>query len=114
MGLRGRKPKNWEDLIERLPEAGCWIWLGMLDGGWGYGRIEYCGRKWQAHHHVWLQHGFPEIPKGMILMHSCDIPCCVNPAHLRIGTHRDNLLDSIAKGRRHYQKSRTGWLTIQT
>lgn len=40
-----------------------------------------------------------KIPKGMIVMHACDVPLCVNPAHLAIGTVKDNQHDSRAKGR---------------
>lgn len=45
-----------------------------------------------------LAHGRP-IPAGMSVMHSCDNPPCVNPAHLRVGTPADNNLDTTTKGR---------------
>lgn len=105
MGLRGRKPKDWKGLIN-VSDTGCWLWTGMKDSKDGYGRIEYNGKKWQATHHVWMMNGFPAVPSGMVLMHSCDTPICVNPDHLKIGTYLDNNMDCIRKGRRSPRKKK--------
>jgi hypothetical protein len=40
-----------------------------------------------------------EIPKGMVIRHKCDNPNCINPEHLEVGTHRDNVNDKISRGR---------------
>jgi len=53
----------------------------------------------RAHVFAWEQANGRKVPAGMVVMHSCDNPPCVNPAHLSIGTQRDNILDSIHKGR---------------
>jgi len=82
--------------FEIVPESGCWIWL--CDSSRGYGRIEHNGRRIGAHRYSWMLHNGP-IPDGMCVCHRCDVPACVNPAHLFLGTHKDNIHDMIKKGR---------------
>lgn len=53
----------------------------------------------RAHVFAWEQANGRTVPVGMVVMHLCDTPNCVNPAHLRIGTQADNIRDSMAKGR---------------
>lgn len=78
----------------RLAESGCWLWTGAKTDG-GYGTM---GRKWLAHR---LSHYLFKgpIPKGLHVLHSCDTPACVNPAHLRAGTRKENMADCVARGR---------------
>lgn len=75
----------------------CWVWTGTLRLD-GYGHFKMKRKLYGAHRFFWmLRHG--EIPKGLCVMHLCDRPLCVNPAHLRIGTNAENTADRHAKGR---------------
>lgn len=75
----------------------CVIWEGAKLKG-GYGVTTYEGRTQTAHRVAYKRvHG--EIPVGMVIMHSCDNPACVNPEHLSLGTQSQNRKDCINKGR---------------
>ncbi len=78
------------------PQSGCWVWIGSTNQD-GYGLWSAHGEK-RAHRASFvLHHGV--IPKGMHVLHTCDNPGCVNPDHLRLGTHQDNMADLRKKGR---------------
>lgn len=89
----------------RIAESGCWEWTGFhkpLRGmphlKVGYGAMSYRGTPWPAHrlsYHLLVG----PIPDGLIVLHKCDNPPCVNPDHLQLGTHQDNSLDASRKGR---------------
>ena len=80
------------------PNSGCWLWTGTIIKGTGYGQIQVGKRAIGAHRFSWMLH-CDEIPPGMSVLHKCDVRCCVNPAHLWIGTASDNMRDMIEKGR---------------
>lgn len=84
--------------VVMIPFSGCWIWTGVTDP-FGYGKTQW-GRdqRWAVHRLVWLLHG-GDLPPKKLLLHSCDIPCCVNPDHLRLGTHKENSRDMVLRGR---------------
>ncbi len=80
-------------------EGGCWIWKGGKYEG-GYGQFWLNGRGVRAHRYSFELHN-PDavIPEGMFILHSCDTPACVNPAHLRVGTAAENVADMVSRGR---------------
>jgi hypothetical protein len=71
---------------------GCWLWAAGLTGRYGHFEGDY------AHRFAWRIH-FGPIPKGRCVCHRCDVPLCVRPDHLFLGTHKDNTQDAIRKGR---------------
>lgn len=106
--LSGRSPKppkvRFEHSYMPEPNSGCWLWLGRERGSNGYGSIKVNGKHVQAHRYSY-ELKFGEIPKGMIVCHTCDVPACVNPSHLFIGTTQDNSDDKVAKQRQARGKS---------
>ncbi len=83
-------------------EDDCWIWLSNIDKRDKYGKFYYLDTKLDAHVASFLIHNknFEYLDlKGMVIMHSCDVPACVNPKHLFLGTYSDNAQDAYNKGR---------------
>lgn len=93
--------KAFEDFIERVPESGCWIWMGALRDG--YGRIRMPQAPITSAHRLSYQMRNGEIPNGLCVLHRCDVRCCVNPDHLFVGDRRDNTQDAFKKGRLYQQ-----------
>lgn len=75
----------------------CWEWLGLKRPN-GYGYFTANKVLYSAHREVYkLKKG--DIPNGLIVLHTCDNPPCVNPEHLILGTSKDNSEDMVRKGR---------------
>lgn len=88
---------RFENLIIPEPNTGCWLW--NCCGPYGYGQFTIKpGNSTRAHRASWsLYRG--EIPEGAFVLHKCDIRCCVNPDHLFLGTHTENMDDMVSKHR---------------
>lgn len=84
---------------------GCWLWNAALDGR-GYGKFVI----WRDKKHKYLiasrvawELTYGKIPTGKSVLHRCDTPRCINPAHLFLGSTKDNMLDMKSKGRHQYR-----------
>ena len=95
---------HFEEQVEPITESGCWIWTGSLNKEGGYGTMRFKGERYLAHREAYKFFKGP-IPKNMNVCHTCDIPSCVNPDHLFIGTQKDNVRDCISKGRHMTQNA---------
>ncbi len=83
----------WAKVEKRDGPNGCWVWTGARSHGYGT-----LGARGKAHRHSYELANGP-IPAGLDILHSCDNPPCVNPAHLRAGTAKDNARDAKERGR---------------
>lgn len=108
-------------MVKRLPDSefkqylftrtvknanGCWVWQGCKIHT-GYGRVQRRPNAWLAHRLAWtLTHG--DIPPETFVLHHCDNPPCINPAHLYLGTQHDNMRDMIARERYNNKGERNG------
>jgi hypothetical protein len=79
------------------PNTGCWLWIAGVSRG-GYGSFKVGGKHVQAHRVAYnIFNG--AIGGGLHVLHHCDIPQCVNPDHLFLGTAKTNGEDRMRKGR---------------
>lgn len=76
-----------------IDENDCWIWQGQVDRK-GYGRRTFTENKKKRKllaHRISYKIFVGEIPDGLFILHQCDVPRCINPQHLHLGTQKDNL-----------------------
>lgn len=94
-GLREPLADRFWRFVEK--SGGCWLWLGSRIPA-GYGHIKVSGRTVMAHRVAFeLTHG--PIEDGLWVLHRCDNPSCVNPAHLYTGDRAQNMKDAHERGR---------------
>jgi hypothetical protein len=87
---------DFDNLVKKTDT--CWLWLGKRQPN-GYGRCSRSSFLTNLAHRAAYQMANGEIPKGLHVLHRCDVKHCVNPEHLFLGTHADNMKDMVNKGR---------------
>lgn len=103
------RPMTYGNEIERFhqkyipePNSGCWLWIGGTRAnskGKLYSRhFRDNGTSINGHRFSWIIHN-GLIPEELCICHICDVTLCVNPEHLFIGTHQDNMTDMTNKNR---------------
>jgi len=94
---RSRYPQRFWAKVDRRAPGGCWAWTSCFDR-YGYGQTSGPDGRTQRTHRIAWYLVYGEWPEGDLL-HSCDTRNCVNPAHLRVGTHQENMRDAAASSR---------------
>ena len=108
MEISEKDRQRFESKINKTEE--CWLWMGYLISG-SYGRFMLKGKNTSAHRFSYmLSNG--NIPDNLDVRHKCRYKNCVNPEHLELGTHTDNMRDRIRDGTTNRgNKSNTNKLT---
>lgn len=96
--LERLKSRFWAKVDKKVGQNGCWLWTGYLNQD-GYGRIWIETRMVMAHRVAYAITN-SDVPENLSVCHSCDNPGCVNPEHLWLGSHLENMTDMYQKKRR--------------
>lgn len=94
----GTDPKLFRRFMDKVDASGdCWRWTAFCNWD-GYGMFGI-GRRAVSAHRVAYVIFCGDIPKGLSVLHRCDVPGCVRPSHLYVGTQAENVRDRVLRGR---------------
>lgn len=97
MVLNPEAIKRFTEKFHKGEQNDCWNWLaGKVRDGYGFFSVN--GNLHKAHRVSWVIYR-GDIPEGMSVLHHCDNRACINPNHLYLGTHQDNMRDMVRRGR---------------
>jgi len=85
----------WDKVL--IGGRGCWLWSTYIDEG-GYGRF-WLGNSMKTAHTLSYTFWNGNYDHSLDVLHTCDNPSCVNPEHLYLGTHKQNMIDMAKRGR---------------
>jgi len=99
----GNECKFWNYTNKTEDKDSCWLWK-RKPNIYGYGHFHEQGQKIGAHRYSYTMN-VGIIPKDLLVCHHCDVPLCVNPSHLFVGSSLDNKIDCVQKARHHKKLS---------
>jgi hypothetical protein len=100
LGEPERRYVNW--LLQKATKNGDCLECHFVPISAGYSYVRHEGKRVRAHRFVWQTLNY-EIESDVFVLHRCDNPRCINPAHLFIGSAADNTEDMLKKGRHTYK-----------
>jgi hypothetical protein len=106
-----KEPRRFWSKVDIGEPGECWEWQASKSEA-GYGNFWVNYRTWLAHRVAWVL-TFGPIPEGLCVCHKCDNPGCINPYHLFLGTHANNTMDAVEKGRLHTKLTKEDVLQIR-
>lgn len=111
MNYGTRAERLWKRVDRSAGPDACWPWTGSVNPK-GYGDLGP-GPGERTAHRIAYASTFGAIPPGLCVLHRCDNPPCCNPDHLWLGTHKDNSVDMVRKGRSHRARNeRSGMVKL--
>lgn len=103
--MQGKKGMTLEEVfwegVDLGAQGDCWGWLKSFHRQ-GYGQVGHANKTLRSHRVSYTLYVSP-IPEGLYICHHCDNRWCVNPHHLFVGTHTDNMRDMVNKNRDRYR-----------
>lgn len=106
--MKALRPLDLDELVRfwsnvnKLTGSDCWLWVGSINSNRVEPRPIFCYNKQNYYASRVAYYLENRVDPGELeVCHTCDIPLCVNPAHLWLGTQKDNVVDCFSKGRGH-------------